>query len=339
MKISKLIYLGALGAFAFTSCSDDDDNTTDMNTGTADLYATSHTDGNVTKYNLLTNETTLYTTTATDAEGIYYAPEDDSFTIASRGATQTSLQTYISISDIVSATGSLNVDITGPAALQSPRDLAVSGNFYVVADNTTNNNRLFVFERTNSGFTLSRTLNVDFPLWGIEFVNNDLYAVVDNKSELAVFSNFLSSNTSDAAITASKRVVIEGIVRTHGLDFDGDTMVMTDIAQAANTAAGFDTDGAIHVITNFSSKFNAVANGGTLALTDQIRISGASTLLGNPVNVVYDADADAVYVAELANGGGRVLAFTSVSSNTSGTATPVVNNMLSGVSSLYLYKN
>tara|TARA_R110002020_G_scaffold18722_1_gene65057 strand:- start:311 stop:1324 length:1014 start_codon:yes stop_codon:yes gene_type:complete len=337
MNISKFLYLGVLGVFALTSCSDDDDNTTDMNDGTADLYATSHADGNVTKYNLLTNEATVYTTTATDAEGIYYSPEDDSFTIASRGATQNSLQTYISISDLVSTTASLNVDITGPAALQSARDLAVSGNFYVVSDNTANNNRLFVFERSNGSFTLSRTINVDFPLWGIEFVNNDLYAVVDTTNELAVFTNFLSSNPSDASISASKRVAVEGIVRTHGLDYDGDTMVLTDIAAAAD--GNFDTDGAIHVISNFNTKFNAVANGETLELTNQIRISGASTLLGNPVNVVYDAEADAVYVAELANGGGRVLAFSSVSSNTSGTATPAVNNSLTGVSSLYLYKN
>lgn len=336
MNISKFIYLGAFGALTLASCSDDDNDNPDMNMSTADLYATSHTDGNVTKYDLVANETTTYTTAATDAEGIYYSPGDDSFTIASRGTTQNSLLTYLSISDIITGTINLNVDITGPAALQSPRDLAVSGNFYVVSDNTANNNRLFVFERTNGSFTLSRTLKVDFPLWGIEFVNNDLYAVVDSSNKLAVFSNFLSSNTSDATISASKTISVEGIVRTHGLDYDGGTMVMTDIAAAAG--GSFDTDGAIHVITNFDSKFNATTNGGTLATADQVRISGASTLLGNPVNVVYDADADAVYVAELANGEGRVLAFTSVSSNTSGTATPAINNKLSGVSSLYLYK-
>jgi len=60
--------------------------------------------------------------------------------------------------------------------------------------------------------------------------------------------------------------------------------------------------------------------------------------LGNPVNVVYDAESDVVYVAELANGGGRVLSFNSVSENTGGNVAPVINNVLPGVSSLFLYK-
>ena len=114
-------------------------------------------------------------------------------------------------------------------------------------------------------------------------------------------------------------------------------MIMTDIAAASG--GDFDTDGAFHVITDFDSKFDAVADGATLAVEDQIRFEGDATLLGNPVNVVYDAEADAVYVAELANGGGKINSYANVSSSTGGNVPPTSSAMLSGVSSLYLYKD
>ena len=338
MNISKFLFAGALGFLTLTSCSDDDDdNTGTVIVGTADLYATSHADGNVTKYDLLRGGSTVYTTAATDAEGIYYSPDDDGFTIAARGATQTSLQSYFGISDFIEATVDLNVDITGPSALQSPRDLAVNGNIYVVSDNANDDGRFFVFEKDGDSFELRNIVTVEFAVWGIEFVGDDLYAVVDSSSDLAVFTNFASSNMTDATVTASKRITVEGIVRTHGLDFDGDTMIMTDIAAASG--GDFDTDGAFHVISDFESKFDAVENGGTLSVTNQIRYEGSATLLGNPVNVVYDADTDAVYVAELANGGGQVLAYGNVSTAGGGNVAPSSAASLAGVSSLYLYKD
>ncbi|RXG16288.1 hypothetical protein DSM03_103475 [Leeuwenhoekiella aestuarii] len=337
MNISKFLYLGAIGLFALTSCSDDDDDSTVIVDGTADLYATSHTDGSVTKYDLLRGGITTYSTEATDAEGIYYSPDDDSFTIAARGATQTSLQTYLSISDLIDASLDLTVDFSSPAALQSPRDLTVNGNIYVVSDNANDNGRFFVFEKDGTSFTLRNTVTVEFAVWGIEFVGNDLYAVVDSSSDLAVFTNFTSSNMTDATVAPTKRITVEGIVRTHGLDFDGDTMIMTDIAAASG--GDFDTDGGFHVITNFDSKFDAVENGGTLAVEDQIRFAGDATLLGNPVNVVYDAETDAVYIAELANGGGKINVYGNVSSSNGGNVAPTSSAVLSGVSSLYLYKD
>ncbi|MEH6656162.1 hypothetical protein [Leeuwenhoekiella marinoflava] len=337
MNISKFLYVGAIGLFALTSCSDDDDNTTVIVDSTADLYATSHTDGNVTKYDLLRGGSTVYTTEATDSEGIFYSPDDDSFTIAARGATQNSLQSYLSISDLVDGSLDLTVDISSPSALQSPRDIAVSGDIYVVSDDTNDNGRFFVFEKEGDSFTLRNTVTVEFAVWGIEFVGNDLYAVVDKDTDLAVFTDFVSTNTTDATVAASKRITVEGIVRTHGLDYDGGTMIMTDIAAASG--GDFDTDGAFHVITNFDSKFNAVENGGTLAVEDQIRFEGDATLLGNPVNVVYDAETDAVYIAELANGGGKINSYGNVSSSAGGNIPPNSSAVLSGVSSLYLYKD
>ena len=337
MNTGKYLILGVLGALTFTSCSNDDtDDKIPMNEMSANLYATSHADGNVTQYDLTNNTMTTITTSASDAEGIYVSPEDDSFTIAARGATQTSVQAYVGISDLIRSAVNLTVSFSGPSILQNPRDIAVSGNFYVVADSENSGaGRFFVFEKSNGSFTLSRTITTDFSVWGIEFVGNDLYAVVDMSNELAVFTNFLASNTANATVSASKRVAIEGIARTHGIAFDGGTMIMSDIAAASGDNAA--TDGGFHVITDFMSKFNAVADGETLTADQQIRYAGAATLLGNPVNVEYDADSDTVYVAELANGGGRVLAFTAVSTAGGGNATPAVNNSLAGVSSLYFY--
>ncbi len=343
MKISKLLFLGVLGSFTFASCSSDDDNNTDIDNGdtdTADLYATNHSDGNVTKYNLVTGEATTFVTGSSDAEGIYYSPEDDSFTQASRSAAlNTSLDTYLDVNTL-STDLSINIDaaFSSSADLESPRDLAVNGNTYVVSDNadvdgddTTADGRFFIYTRTNGDFTLRNVVTVDFKVWGIEFVGNDLYAIVDTTNELAVFTNFTAINTTDAIISASKTIAVEGIVRTHGLDYDGGTMILTDIG-----AASSDNDGAFHIITDFDSKFDGVADGEMLAVSSQSRVEGAATFLGNPVNVVYDADSDTVFVAELANGGGRVLSFENASS-ASGEVNPAINNNLSGVSSLYFY--
>lgn len=132
----------------------------------------------------------------------------------------------------------------------------------------------------------------------------------------------------------SKRVVIEGIVRTHGLDYDqtSNTMVMTDIGSASNTT----DDGAIHIIPTFMTKFDSAADGGTISLTDQIRISGASTLLGNPVDVAYDGDTDIVYVAEAGNGGGRILGFSNATQG--GNLTPEFNMDMTAASSVFLVR-
>lgn len=337
MKITKFLFAGTFSMLAFVSCSDDDDNIgTDDGEGIVPrthLFATSHENGNVTRYNLDNNEEHTFITNASDAEGIYFTPDDDgSFTIAARGDNQTSIESYEDVDDM----DDFEFDFKGPNVLESARDLAVNGDFYVVADNANPAGRFFVFERGDDSFTLRNTITVDFEVWGIDFVGSALYAVVDNTSDLAVFNNFLD-NTGDATIEPTKRITIEGIERTHGIDYDGSTLIMTDIAAASG--GDFDTDGAFHVITDFDTKFNNVENGGTLAVTEQIRFAGNSTFLGNPVNVVYDSESDVVYIAELANGSGRVLSFESVSSSDGGNVAPSINKALPSVSSLYLYKD
>jgi hypothetical protein len=343
MKTVKFLTIPLLSVLFLTACSDDDDNNVDDGPAQdteARLYATSNTNGRVTEYSYeddpTTVETSSFLTLSTDSEGIYYDGQADELTVVSRSLLQ--LNNYADIS-LAEDGATLNLNLSGSADLESPRDVAVNNNIYVVSDNAdvdgdpnTEEGLLFIYIRNGSGFTLRNTVLVNFAVWGIEFVGNDLYAVVDKTSEVALLSNFAATYTTNITAVADKRVAIEGITRTHGIGFDGGTMVLTDIGDASD-----DSDGGFHIITNFVNKFNSVADGGTLPVAgNQVRVAGSSTFLGNPVSADFDADSNTVFIAERANGGGRILAFSNI--DTGGNLSPVINNQLNGASSVYFYK-
>ncbi len=337
MKITKFTLALLAGAVAFTSCSDDDD----INEGRfdrAELFATSNTTSNITVYDFSDSDevdvTTLTTAGSTDNEGLFYDNTTNQLIFGSRTRGSVSIADGIDEDRLDGMTSALTTT-NGPTGLSSIRSIAVSGNQVVVANNVTN--QLFVYTKSGSTLTLRNTVQVAFNLWEIQFNGNDLYAVVDNTNEIAQFANFLSANTTNAAATATKRIKIEGIVRTHGLVYNGadDIMVLTDIGEAANTVPGFDTDGGIHIIKGFTAKFQAVANNGTLpVLNNQVRISGSSTNLGNPISATYDSESNTIFIAERANSGGRILAF---SADDNGNVAPRVNNPLPGASSVFFY--
>ncbi len=327
-------------SFLATSCSDDDSNN-NGDDGIISLFASNNSDGNITVYDVtssqsITSKTLI--TTSTAADGVYYNSNTESVFQASRSGNN--LEGFLDIDDLIGGSV-INVGVTGTSDMMSPREVAVNGNLFVVADNAdvdgdtnTPDGRLYVYTMSNGSFSLRNVITTDFKLWGITFNGNDLYAVVDATNELAVFTNFLS-NTATTTLSASKRIVIEGIVRTHGITYDAgsDVLVMTDIALASN---GQD-DGGFHVIENFTNKLNATSNGATLALSSQTRVTGSSTLLGNPVDVAYDADSQTVYIAEAGNGGGRILAFNNIGSG--GNLAPFFNSALASASSVYLSNN
>jgi hypothetical protein len=334
----KVLALVSIFSATFMSCdNDDDDNKASLSTY---LFASNNSNGNITTYdvsdvNSIMSKTLV--TTSTAADGIYYDKQNDVVVQASRS--NLSLEGYSNVS-LSMGGASIAVGINGSADMTSPREVAVNGNFYVVADNAdadgdanTPDGKLYIYSKSGNNFTLRNVITTDFKLWGITFDGNDLYAVVDATNQLAIYTNFLS-NTTNATVSASKRIAIEGIVRTHGLTYDAmsDVMVLTDIASAANTQ----DDGGFHVIENFTSKFNNTANGGTLALTQQTRVAGSATLLGNPVDVAYDYATKTVFIAEAGNGGGRILAFNNIASG--GNIAPVVNNDLAAASSVFLSK-
>ena len=338
----KLFSTLALTSIAFTSCSDDDDNNIvnpdNETTVSTRLYTSNNADGNITYYDVTDMASISATTLITGslaADGIYYDGNSDTVIQASRSGL--ALEGFENATTLASGS-TISAAISGTADMLNPRELAVNGNFYVVADTedvdgdeTTPDGRLFIYEKSGDAFTLRNTITTDFKLWGIVFNDSNLYAVVDATNELAVFTNFLS-NSTDATVSASKRIAIEGIVRTHGITYDvaTDTAVLTDIADAAVA-----TDGGFHVISNFTTKLNATADGDTLALSNQVRVAGTNTVLGNPVDVAYDSETETVFIAEAANG--KILAFNNI--GTGGNITPVVNNDLVSASAVYLSKD
>jgi len=293
-----------------------------------DLFVTNNDNGNISRYSVTGDSLVTLMTTTTAAEGIYYDAAADVVFQASRSALQ--LEAFADVSTLMDG-DAVAASYTGGADLESPRELAVSGSSFVVADNGAN--KFFVYENTGSGFTLTSTVEIPFPVWGITFKGDDLYAVVDTTGDLAVYYDFLS-NAINGVLNPSKRVTIEGIVRTHGITYDGtdDVMVLTDIGDATDV----NTDGGFQVTQDFAAKLAAVDNGGTLALSDQTRVAGSMTEMGNPIDVAYDHKTKTVFVAEVGNG--KILAF-SDALNASGNVSPAISNDLAEASSIYLYNN
>lgn len=331
-----------VGAVALmTSCEDNNDMDPVMSSSVT-VYASNNADGNVTAYNYEDSQMTTKTTfnsSSSAADGVYYDANSKSIFQVSRS--ENGIEGFDASADVsVGGLIDVSLSIDGPNDMESPREMAVNGNFYVVADNadvdgdaSTPDGRLFVYEKSGSSFSLRNVITTDIKLWGITFIGNDLYAVVDADDELAVYTDFLS-NTSTGMLTTSKRVMIEGIVRTHGLTYDAstNTMIMTDIGEASN---GQD-DGGFHIIENFMSKFDGASNGGMISASESIRVSGAMTQMGNPVDVAYDGATKTVYIAEAGNNGGRILSYSNVTMG--GDMSPTTNFDLKSASSVYLVK-
>jgi len=101
-------------------------------------------------------------------------------------------------------------------------------------------------------------------------------------------------------------------------------MVLTDVGSGAVA-----DDGAFAIVRDFMSAMQD----GTISADEQVRVAGASTLLGNPVDVAYDYTNDLVYIAERANGGGRILAFDGATGG--GDVTPRYARDFAGASAIY----
>lgn len=329
-----------IAAFTIMGCAEDEEILPpNPLTFSSTIFTSNNTDGNIRYYSVNNSGEVfgeqLIITSSTAADGVYFDDDGNDLIQASRSSFGVDLIEDINktIQDETVTTRAFGV-----GDMESPRETAVNGDFIVVADNAdvdgislTPDGRFFVYARSASGIALRNTITTNFKVWGITFIGNDLYAVVDADNELAVFKDFLN-NTNDASISPDKRVEIEGIVRTHGLTFDSgsNTMIMTDIGDAGNT----DDDGGFHIIENFSTKFDGASNGGMIQVGDQIRVSGSNTLMGNPVDVAYDSGNDVVYIAEIGNGGGRLLSFKDA--KVGGNLVPTSNTMISKISCVYL---
>jgi hypothetical protein len=267
---------------------------------------------------------------STDSDGIIYSAASDELYIASR--TNNRVEVY---SDLKNTEASLNINLAFSSSqdFSNARKLAASGSKVVVSqdasDANNQTNAYYVYEIGDNSATLTNTYTADINLWDIQFSGNTLYAIQDNSDTLAVYNNFLSN--SDGLVSPDTKVQIEGIVRTHALHYNAssDIMFLSDIGDA-----GSSTDGAIHVITNFSSKFTAAGNNGTISSSDQIVIEGSNTQLGNPVGIAYNSSSQKIYVAERAVDGGKLLEFNLPSAN--GNPSPTFSQNFAGAAAVYL---
>lgn len=334
--MKKMFALGTLLSLIAVSCTDDDSMSSQSNPELK-LVTSSNTTGKISFVDLLSTNSSVFSfsVNGTDNDGIYYNSFSDEVILASR--TNNRLETYSGLKNgvetntdnLMLSNFSSNMDFT------NAREIAISGDKIIVTQDqaTINNdtNKFLVYQKTTSGYNLINEYTLDFKIWGIHAEGTTLYAVADLTSDILVFENFFS--LASGTIMPTKRVTIEGLTRTHGITYSAndDVMILTDVASAADA-----TDGGLIVINNFTTVLNSTSNMGTIAMSNQKRIYGASSTLGNPVDVAYDYVTNVIYVAERANGGGKVLTFNIPTA--SGDVAPVDSRAEAGVAAVYLLR-
>lgn len=337
--MKNLFITSAFLVLVFASCdnNDSDNNNDPAVTPELTLVTSSNTSGKITYTDLLATTPTVksFTIASLDAEGISYNSDTDAVIVASR--TNNKLETYTGVKSALKAgTDNLMLSTSSLAGeFTNARETAVSGDIVVVAqDQLASNgmvNKFLVYKKTASSFSLVKSFTTDFKLWGIHINGNDLYAVADLTGDLVYFKDFM--NNASGTITATKRVTIADLTRSHGITYSSseDVMILTDVASATSG-----TDGGLIIIKNFSTVFNSTMAGGTIALMNQIRVYGPNSTLGNPVDVAYDTATKKIYVAERLNAGGQVLTFNYPTST--GDFAPVNVRAEAGVTSVFLLR-
>ncbi len=305
---------------------------------TSEVFVSSHTTGKLIVYNISELDEPrekIYPVEYSDAEGLYYDRETDILFQLDR--TNNQLKGYTGFSTRVKGTpltADLSSAVTGTIPLENGREIAMSGNKIVVAANaegTTNLlNAFFVFILDGGSLQYSGVYLSTINLHGIHLEENTLYAVQKDTDTLAVFENIFSKPLGNT-INPDMSVRIEGITQAQGLTYHkpSDMMILTDIGSKS-----VNDDGAIQIITDFKAKLSAAGNKGTIAASQQSRISGFNTNLGNPVDVVYEENLNIIYVAENAHTGGRVIGF---AGSANGNAIPEFNQRLDAASALAVY--
>lgn len=338
-SISRLsLLLLAMATLTFTSCDDDDDTFLGIDLdddGT--LFLSSNTSGTVGVINLEDGDTPpveTFTANGMDADGLYYDGGEGNLYQVDR--TNSIVVEYNDVRDDLDDPNGIDIEARSASDFSSGRGMAYRNDRLVVAqqgiEGNDNSNRLVVFntDDDNDKIELVASYPTNIALWGIQFVGDALYAVVDKSDSVAIYNNFLSNSAGDS-IVPDRYLKIDGITRTHGIQYNeaDDIMILTDIGDA-----GSPDDGALVVIRDFMP-FAATGNN-TVSESGFTRIAGATTLLGNPVDVDYDEETDRIYVADRASNGGTLIVFEGTAS---GDATPLRQIQFPGLSSLYLHRD
>ena len=339
--MKKIIYFAIAPLVLLSSCSKDRDYNTTAPTASisqAKLFTSSNTTGKVSYLDLVAAGATVksFTINSLDSDGVLYNNATDEVVVASRSNNKLEVYSNVTAAANSNAT-SLMMSAASTSDFSNARETAVSGDKIIVAQDQSaangNTNKFVVYQKFASGvvsFSASYTLN--FKVWAMQMVGNTLYAVADLTGDLLVFDNFLSNPSG--SIMPTKRVTIQGLIRTHGLTFSeiDNRMILTDVGSAT-----IDSDGGVIVINNFTSVISSTPNLGTVATSSQVRIYGPNSTLGNPVDVAYDSNSKKIYVAERLNAGGRVLTFPVPVSSSD--MAPEAARAEPGVSSIFLFRN
>ena len=333
---SKLFLFASVATLGLglASCDEDNDQIIDLEPNDEQLLISSNTSGKIVKIqtgDLLDIDRKEITVPYTDGDGIGLRG-DDAYVVNRTGSTIHLLDDVFDEDNEANA----KIETTGPSTISNARGIAVdkefSGSNVAVAqagnDANGNTNKIFLFRTERSDITLKAEVTVPFALWGLEWDGSTLLAVVDKTDSVAVFENFTDAATG--VLTPTYFFRVEGLTRTHGITFgkDDDILILTDIGDAGN-----DSDGAFHFVSNWrGAARQAAKDSGVLTADRQARVSGAATLLGNPVDVAYDDDNNRIFIAERARDNGRVLGFEVPTGN--GSPAPVLNIQVEGASSL-----
>ena len=294
------------------------------------FFASSNNSGLVGVFDILEDRDlreNTFAASGADADGIFY--DEDADVVYQLNRTDNVVNAYGDVLASLEAGETPELIATSTSDFINGREIAVGGNKLIVAqdanDGNGNQNRLIIYSLDGGEISLINSIDVNFNLWGIHLDGPDLYAIVDNSNQVAVINDIFE--VTDASVEPSFVFGVEGLVRTHGIHYqeDLDIMLLTDVGEASSAE-----DGAIVVINDF---VNASADA-MISMQEQVRVAGPTSLLGNPVDIVLDNDNMSIYVAERANGGGRILAFDIPT--VSGDFTPNYSELFAGASAVYL---
>lgn len=186
-------------------------------------------------------------------------------------------------------------------SLVSAREIAYDRNSRMLYISSNTDSAIYVYEKVDTlrgTVRANKKLKLNGQPWGIHLDNNRLFVAMDlEKTEVQLFES--ASSLEVGTITPSKRIIISGAKRLHGITYSPsrDALIVTDIGLA--TGGSFATDGAVHIIDSVTTRFTtAGAN-----ITPLRTITGTSTGLGNPVDVAIDerSGKNLIYIAEKAN--------------------------------------
>lgn len=290
--------LAALQTAPMTSSGMDDSMMMTAALGDSAIYATGNPDG-------LDNDQIAGLNADLSATGVAVTGFSDitsiqSATFDANGNAYLTVDVSDGVGNLVSidaATGEVSAFVSaGNTELVAPKGLEVidSLNLVVVANFGANNIRGYALGAVNSVPTVA--INdfggVEGSIWDVAYdESSDTLFAAGTTGTLFVYSNF----SANLGSTGPSRTIVPAdgdgnqiSVNLHGVDYDAetDTLFLSDVG-----AADSPTDGQLFVITQSSF---AAGNTPVAAV-----ISGDRTMLGNPVDIVFDNGS--LYVAEKAN--------------------------------------